>query len=606
MNQLSQIVRLAKPFQQTFITIIIFILILAGLNQVEPFINRSIVDAVAEQLKENSFSLPQKIIFLFILALIIRFSRRTIRRIINYLSNLFTYRFRFFLKEKGFAHLTNLSISYFDKTISGELMSKLDRGATQITSIFNNSGLYFIPSLLTAIIGIGIVSYFYWPIALWMLLMFIPFTLISLWRFKRNQKLEKKEHKLYDTQYGHFWETVTSMRLIKSFIAESFERQRLKNFQQKILSLRKTIEKNSNIAAIADLLLEAWLWITYVWVVILAFRGQFSLGTMILLINYVDIIRWPLWDLNWFFWEAKRAQIGARDYFKILNARSELTDPKKPIKLTDVRGRITFKNVSFAYQQANQHRVLSLEATPGLNNQEVLKNISLTIEPGSTAAFIGPSGSGKTTIVSLISRFYDPTKGKILIDNIDIKNVKKRDLRANIGWVTQEPYLFAETIEENLRYGNPDANQKQLERAARIAHCHQFIIDLPKGYQTKIGERGIQLSGGQKQRIALARVILKNPPILVLDEATSALDSTSEMLIQQALSKITKGRTTIIIAHRLSTAKNADTIFVLDKGKLVEQGNHQKLMKKKKGIYSSLFKIQAGKINKLKEWGMID
>lgn len=588
MNQFLRILKFAKPFWQTLAVIFFFILILAGLSQVEPFINRSIVDAVVASLSGKKTFIPQNVLILFSLLLISRIFKKLARRAADYFTNLFSYKFRFSLREKGFDHLTSLSVSFFDRRVSGALMSKLDRGTTQIAQIVNNSGIYFVPSLVTAIIGIAVVSFFYWPIAVSMLLMYIPFTLVSLWRFNKNQKLEKKEYKLYDTQYGHFWEAITSIRLIKSFIAEAFELRRLKNFNQKILSLRKTIERNFNIATAGDLLLEAWIWSVYVWVVVLAFKGEFSLGTMILLINYIDIVRWPLWELNWFFWEAKRAQIGSRDYFKILDAKSDVQDPAEPIKIDNIKGRINFEKVSFSYK-----------------DKIVLKNLSLTIKPNSTAAFVGPSGSGKTTIVSLVSRFYDINKGKILIDGVDLRKISQRELRKNIGWVTQEPYLFADTIEENLRYGKPDASQKELEQAANIAHAHNFISKLPKAYQTKIGERGIQLSGGQKQRVALARVILKNPPILILDEATSSLDSVSETLIKEALETIIKGRTTIIIAHRLSTARDADNIFVMKKGELIEEGNHEKLMRLD-GLYASFFKIQTGKKAKLKKWDLLE
>ena len=587
MNKFQRIINFAKQYSRTLLIIVIVIFILAGLNQLEPFINRSIINSLSLSFSQKSLALPISIIYLFVFLLIVRFLKIVIRRTTNYLANLFAYRLRFSLREKGFSHLMALSISFFDQAVSGELMSKLDRGTSQITQIVNNSGLEFIPALVTAIIGIGAVAYFYWPIAIWMVLMFIPFTLISLWRFRRNQGLEKEEYKLFDTQYGHFWEAITSIRLIKSFTAENFERRRLKDFYKKIFKLRKTIEYNWNLSTIGDLFLGFWIWSIYVWIIVMGFQGKFDLGTIILLISYTEIIRQPLWALNWFFWEIKRTQIGARDYFKILDVKPGLKDLGFPIKLENVNARINFDNVSFSYQE-----------------QLVLEDINLTIAPGSTVAFVGPSGAGKTTIVSLISRFYDPDKGKILIDGIDIKKVSRKQLRKNIGWVTQEPYLFADTIEENLRYGKPDAVSKELELASRIAFAHKFIVKLPNGYQTKIGERGTQLSGGQKQRIALARVILKNPPILVLDEATSSLDSISEMLIQQALEKITKGRTTIIIAHRLSTAKKADNIFVLDKGKLIEQGNHKQLIKLE-GLYASLFQIQAGKLDKLKEWDLV-
>jgi len=599
MTQFSQILRFAKPYGKKILFIIFLIFILAGLNQVEPFINRGLIDAVAPLIQLKKFTLPQQIIPLFVLLLVIRFTRAIIRRAQNYLTAIFTYQFRFALREKGFSHLMGLSVNFFDQTISGELMSKLDRGTSQITNIVNNSGQTFIPNLLTAIIGIGVVFKFYPPLALWMVLMFVPFTIISLWRFNKNKDLEKMEYKLYDNQYGHFWEVVTSIRLIKSFIAENFEIKQLKNFHQRIFSLRKQVERNWNLSTIGDLFLELWNWSIYVWVIIMGLQGKFSIGTIILLINYTDIVRWPLWELNWFFWEAKSAQIGSRDYFKILNIESEIKDPLRPIDLAIIKGKITFDHLSFTYPQLPNQNSLSQP------KRDVLKNINLTIEPGTTVAFIGPSGSGKTTIVSLISRFYDPNQGSVLIDGIDVRKFKQRWLRNHIGWVTQEPYLFADTIEENLHYGSPKATQKQLETAAKIAYAHNFISKLPQGYQSKIGERGIQLSGGQKQRLALARVILKNPPILVLDEATSALDSVSEAYIQKALEKIIKDRTAIIIAHRLSTARKATKIFVLDKGEVIEQGNHQELMQQN-GLYASLYKIQAGKTTELTKWDLVE
>jgi ATP-binding cassette, subfamily B, bacterial len=604
MNQFKKIIFFAKPYWKQFVVIILFMFFFAGLNQVEPFINRFVVDSVSAFLEKGETTsfiavLSEKV-GLFLLALLgVRFLRRLIRRAIDYFTNLFAYRFRFSLKEEGFDHLMKLSVSFYDQAVSGEIMSKLERGTTQITQIVNNSSLYFIPSLLTAFIGIGVVTSIYWPIALWMVLMFIPFTLISLWRFKRNQALEKKEYQFYDTQYGHFWEAISSIRLIKSFLAQNFELRKLKEFNTQILNLRKKIEKNWNISIIGDLLLEAWVWSVYVWAVLLSFQGKFSLGTMVLLINYVDIIRWPLWDLNWFFWEAKRAQIGAKDYFKILQVNPDIKNIKNPKKLKHVKGKVEFKNVSFSYN------LKSPVTGSDQQSREVLKNINLTIKSGKSVAFVGPSGSGKTTVVSLISRFYDPAQGRILVDGENIKKVKLRDLRRNIGWVTQEPYLFADTIEENLKYGNPRASQEDIERACKIAHCHEFITRLPQKYQTKIGEKGTQLSGGQKQRVALARVILKNPPILILDEATSSLDSVSELYIQQALEQLTKERTTIIIAHRLSTAQSADKIFVLDKGELVEEGSHKALLSKK-GLYASLYKIQAGETKRLISWGLVE
>jgi ATP-binding cassette subfamily B protein len=292
-----------------------------------------------------------------------------------------------------------------------------------------------------------------------------------------------------------------------------------------------------------------------------------------------------MWVLNWTFWEAKRAQIGAKDFFKILDRKPTIVSPKHPVELERVRGRIDFDQVSFAYEKG----------------ERVLDSVSFTIPAGTSCAFVGKSGAGKTTIAGLLSRFFDVKSGKILIDGVNLKKWDLKQLRANVGLVSQDPYLFADSIEENLRYGNPKATLRQMKLACQVANAHEFISKLPKGYKTTIGERGVKLSGGQKQRLSLARVILKDPPILILDEATSQLDSQSEMLIQQALAKAIQGRTTILIAHRLSTVKKADQIIVLDNQKILEQGTHPELIKNKQ-LYASLFSIQAGETQLLDEW----
>jgi ABC-type multidrug transport system fused ATPase/permease subunit len=266
--------------------------------------------------------------------------------------------------------------------------------------------------------------------------------------------------------------------------------------------------------------------------------------------------------------------------------------------------------VSFTYNNQDKHQFDSdIEkgrdlGKPEMENLQVFDQVSFTIPANKTTAFIGPSGAGKTTIASLIMRFFDVDEGKILLDGIDVKDVKQFDLRAHMGWVSQDAYLFANTIEDNLRYAKPDATEQEMWEACKVAHADEFIEKLPKGLKTLIGERGIKLSGGQRQRLSLARTILRNPKIIILDEATSALDSVSEMYIQQALKKILANRTAVIIAHRLSTIQRADNIIVLKDQKVLEQGNHQELMEKD-GLYTSLFKIQSGDVEKLKEWDLV-
>lgn len=468
------------------------------------------------------------------------------------------------------------------------MMSQLDRGVARIASVINNAGLYFIPNIVTAIFSIVIVFRFDWKIGLAAVLSFAPYAIINYWRSSKNQQLEREEHELFDTQYAHFWESISSIATIKAFTAETYEKRRMSEFHQKIFDIRKQMERFRNISSIGDIILESWMWGIYVYLVWLAFSGSITVGTFILMVSYLQMIREPLWNLNWIYWEAKVAQVGATEYFEILDSPVAITDADSATDIESVSGKIEFRNVTFSYPK----------------RKKLLQKLSFSVNPGETVALVGPSGSGKTTIVSLILRFFDPDSGQILIDNTPISNFKIRSLRKQIGLVMQDTALFADTIIENMRYGKAKANLKQIKAAATAAHAHEFIQALPQKYKTQIGEKGIKLSGGQRQRLSIARTILKDPPIIILDEATSALDSESEMLIQRSLKQLLKGRTALIIAHRLSTIASADKILVIEKGKIIEQGSHQELLSQD-GLYASLFKIQSGQVERLHEWGLV-
>lgn len=581
---------LARPFWGRIFGISLLIVTLSGLNQIYPLINRSLVDLISAG--ETDFFLFKHATFtnLIILILLIKLSSTIVNRTSAYASSILGYRLLHHLREVGYRHLLSLSVSYFNKNSSGKVMNKLSRGTDGIRSIISNLGINFLPGAVTAIIAIFVVSSINWQIGLATASMFVPFFFLRLIRFHKLSNLEKKQNRVWDREYSHFWEVVSNIRLVKTFATERYEISKLRRVAEKLTMNKFKMERIVNEGISADILVDIWTAAIYAYIFYLGLNHQFTIGVVVLLISYVEMIKQPLLNLSWIFWEVKYTMIGIRDYLKILDAKSEIVEVHQPITPTTTRGNVDFENIWFKY--------------PEKSGQDVFHGISFKVEPGKTLALVGKSGVGKTTIAHLIVRFFDPDKGRVLIDGVDLRDLSFDYLRSVTGLVMQESHLFDETIAENLRYGKPSATREELEIACRVAHADEFIKKLPKGINTIIGERGVRLSGGQRQRLSIARTLLKNPRILILDEATSALDSHSEMLVQDALWKLIQGRTTIIIAHRLSTVQKADEIIVLDKKKIVEQGNHEELLKKK-GIYASLHLIQSGQMEKLKHWDLI-
>lgn len=614
MSLLRRIVPFARPYWKRLTFIAILIAIMAGLGQVEPFITKGITDIVVDQVTQPNDVIEFPTILMFFLGAFLasKLTVSLLNRITWFLTNIFAFRFEAHLKNIGFQHLMTLSMSFFNEQSTGDMMSKLDRGVNRLVSIVNNAGMHFLPSATTALVSLIIVTHYEWRISASILVAFIPYILINRWRFQQNSQLEKKEYKLYDKQYSHFWEVLSSMALIKSFRAENFEIKKLQDFFTEVLKLRRTMEDNTNKAMAGDLFLETWNWTMYAYIVWIAWHGQISVGTMVFLVGLIQLIRQPLWQLNWIFWEVKRAGIGAKDFFRIMDVQPEVVDSPNPVTLDTIKGEIQLENVNFIYRNAaplssvlaDDEEQKAEQEKHNQGPQHVFEDVSFTVEAGKTTALVGPSGSGKTTIAALLLRFFDPDSGQITLDGVDLKDLKQTDLRQHIGLVSQDPYVFATTIAENLRYAKPGATEKEMWAACRAAYAEEFIKKLPAGLDTQIGDRGVKLSGGQRQRLSLARTILRDPEIIVLDEATSALDSESEMYIQQALHDILKNRTAIIIAHRLSTIQRADKIVVLKDRTVLEQGTHTALLKKD-GLYASLFKIQTGNAEKLKEWDLV-
>jgi subfamily B ATP-binding cassette protein MsbA len=491
----------------------------------------------------------------------------------QYVSNKVLYDIR----EALYVHLQKLSLRYYSNTRAGEIISRVINDVEQ-TKNFVMIGLMNVwLDLATIIIAVIIMMTMDVPLTLVTLLAF-PFYAYSVKHFfgKLRELTRKRSQALADVQ-SYLHERVAGVSVIKSFALEEQEQRLFEktngNFLDKALDHTRWNAKAfavvNTITDVAPLLVLAYAGYQVI-------HEHLSVGTMVAFIAYIERLYNPLRRLVNASTSLTQSFASMDRVFDLMEEQYEITDKQHAIALPVIRGEVEFENVSFAYEK---------------EGELVLDGIDLTVKPGETVAFVGMSGGGKSTIVSLIPRFHDVTEGSVRIDGYDLRDVQVKSLRSQIGMVLQDNILFSDSVKSNILMGKPDATDEEVVAAAKAANAHDFIESLPQGYDTKVGERGVKLSGGQKQRIAIARVFLKNPPLLVLDEATSALDLESEALIQESLVRLASNRTTFIVAHRLSTITHADKIVVIDAGKLKEIGTHEQLMEQQ-GIYYSLFQVQ--------------
>ena len=491
----------------------------------------------------------------------------------QYVSNKILYDIR----KELYSHLQKLSLSYYSNTRAGEIISRVINDVEQ-TKNFVMIGLMNVwLDLATIIIAIAIMLTLDVKLTLVTLLAF-PFYAYSVKHFfgKLRELTRKRSQALANVQ-SYLHERVTGVSVIKSFTLEEEEQELFDktndNFLTKAIDHTKWNAKAfavvNTITDVAPLLVIAYAGYQVI-------NGSLSVGTMVAFIAFIDRLYGPLRRLVNSSTSLTQSFASMDRVFELMEEKYDITDKKDAIMLPPMDGKLEFDNVSFSYEEDGEH---------------VLKEINFTVKPGETVAFVGMSGGGKSTIVSLIPRFFDVTGGSIRIDGHDLRNVQIKSLRDQIGIVMQDSILFSDSVKSNILMGNPSATDEEVILAAKAANAHDFIVGLPLGYDTKVGERGVKLSGGQKQRVAIARVFLKNPPLLILDEATSALDLESESLIQDSLERLASERTTLIVAHRLSTITHADTIFVIDSGEVKESGTHDELMALQ-GIYFGLFQVQ--------------
>jgi subfamily B ATP-binding cassette protein MsbA len=481
------------------------------------------------------------------------------------------------IRDQLYTHIQKLSFKYYSNTRSGEVISRVINDVEQ-TKTFVVTGLMNLwLDIATILIAIAIMFTMNVKLTLVSLVLFPLYAISVKYFFGNLRMLTKSRSQALAEVQSYLHERVQGMQVVKSFAIEEHEQTQFakqnQNFLEKAIAQTRWNAKSfSAVNTITDIAPLIVIGFSAYQVI----DGQLTIGTMIAFIAYIDKLYNPLRRLVNSSTTLTQSIASMDRVFELIDVKYDIEDAPNAVPCEKVQGNISFNNVSFSYNE---------------DEDLVLKNINLEVKKGETIALVGMSGGGKSSLVSLIPRFYDVTAGEILLDGTDIRSYQVRSLRDKIGMVFQDNILFSDSVKENILLGNPKATDEEVIQAAIAANAHEFIMNLPSGYDTKVGERGVKLSGGQKQRIAIARVFLKNPPLLILDEATSALDLESEHLIQESFETLAKDRTTFIVAHRLSTITHADRIVLIEHGEITEIGNHEQLMEKQGGYYR-LFQVQ--------------
>ncbi|HWH34907.1 MAG TPA: ABC transporter ATP-binding protein [Acidimicrobiales bacterium] len=576
-----RIVRYTWELKRYYLATAVFVVVVALLNQANPFLLKFLVEAVVrrgsgEEVATGYFGLLLGLLFAAGVLIAV------ISNIQGFIGDLLGARLQTLLSQRYYDHLMELPLEFYDNAVTGGITSKLERSIAGIAGLVQAMANNFISFFLTSAFTLVILAR-YSPLVAVLLGVLFP---LYIWLTTRTSRAwqAKQEGINRDTDYanGRFIEAIANIRVVKSFVHEAAERRTYAD-------TRRSIEAQTRVQSAQwhrhdvwrGLSLNVIFFAIYAIIIAQALNGTFgpfqqSIGTVVLMLQLTLQAQYPLFASSFIVDQIQHASADSKDLFAVMDLVPAITDPEGATELEVHEGRVEYRDVSFSYR----------------GGQQVLRHVSFTIEPGTKLALVGESGEGKTTLANLLLRFYDLTEGSILVDGQDIRSVTQASLRRAIGVVFQEPALFSGTVAENITYGQTSSTEEAMVAAAQAANAHGFIERLAQGYDTQIGERGVKLSGGQKQRIAIARALMKDPPILILDEATSSLDTKAERQVQAALERLMHGRTTLIIAHRLSTIQSVDTIVGIREGEVVEVGSPAELAVGE-GIYAELLALQA-------------
>ncbi len=581
MKSLTRVLAAAQDLRWHYVGIAVCALLTAATGLATPFILARATDLVVAAVAGGSSSIAP-FLWLALLLLLAEMASTVISNAGGYLGDLTSQRLRATMSSRYFAKLLSLPQRYFDSQLTGTVIGRLNRSITEVTQFMQMGSNSFLPMVLTLVAVVAISGFYAWPLALLLIAIYPVYTVLTAVTSGRWQVYEKQKNADIDAASGRFAEAVTQVRVVKAYVQE---RRELAHLSDRFDNTIEVTAKQSRWWHGMDIARRGGMNVLFfgVYAVIFVWTAQsrFSVGTMVLLLQLVAMAKIPVANMSYLVDTAQRAIAGSRDYFSVLDEPAEVDSlplargtGERPVPVADAPA-VAFVDVQFSYD----------DGVP------VLDGVSFDIKAGERVAFVGESGGGKTTIVSLLLRLYQPQSGTVTLFGHDIAHEEVAAVRSQVGVVFQEASLFSGTVRENITYGVPHASDAEVIEAAKKANAHAFVMALADGYDTQIGERGVKLSGGQKQRIAIARAILADPPVLVLDEATSSLDTRSERLVQAGLEELMADRTSLIVAHRLSTIASVDRIVTLKNGHVDEIGTPQQLASTG-GIYAQLLALQ--------------